>query len=153
MIFPVCFPRKLPGFYVVVSSLFTTIFTIAYYTLFIIPVFSLILRIALNYYHFSIQQLNHIPHIVSTIGPLVCYYQQWWALWRQFIRRVIGIYLAIVLFLIPLNRDMIWFVSILGILLAVLLQFYGTYPFYQNLSSAIVVALIVGIIVPLIWVL
>ena len=50
---------------------------IVFYGVFLVAIFSFILRVSLNYYHFSLQTLHKIPRIVSTIGPLMCQYQQW----------------------------------------------------------------------------
>ena len=50
---------------------------IVFYGVFLVAIFSFILRVSLNYYHLSLQTLHKIPRIVSTVGPLMCQYQQW----------------------------------------------------------------------------
>lgn len=50
---------------------------IVFYSFFVYHILTYVLRIALNYYHFSINEFHRIPHIVSFIGPLVCQYQAW----------------------------------------------------------------------------
>lgn len=44
---------------------------------FVTAIFSLLLRVGLNYYHFSLHDLHRVPRIISAIGPLLCKYQYW----------------------------------------------------------------------------
>ena len=121
------------------SSLLITSFRLTYYTVFIAAIFSFILRVALNYYHFSISQMHKIPRVLSVIGPFVCQYHQW----------VIGTYLAGAIFVLPLNGDLIWIVAVLGAILVGLRLFYGSSMAMYNLSSGVIVALVFLICVPI----
>lgn len=112
------------------SSLLLTTGHLAYFTVLITAVFSFFLRVSLNYFHFSISQLNKIPRILSMIGPFVCEYHQW----------VIGTYLAAAIFVLPLNWELFRVIGFLGLVLIGLLLFYGSQKAVYNLSSGVIVA-------------
>lgn len=122
--------RHLPGMSEICSSLLLTTGHLTYFTVLITAVFSFFLRISLNYFHFSISQLNKIPRILSMIGPFVCEYHQW----------VIGTYLATAIFVLPLNWELFRVIGFLGVVLIGLLLFYGSQKAVYNLSSGVIVA-------------
>lgn len=68
----------LPGAIEIKNTIVATLPIIAFYTFFVVHICSFILRILLNWYHFSINELGRVPHIVSFFGPLVCQYQYWY---------------------------------------------------------------------------
>lgn len=128
--FPRLSRRNLPGMKEICSSLLLTTGHLTYFTVLITAVFSFFLRVSLNYFHFSISQLNKIPRILSMIGPFVCEYHQW----------VIGTYLAAAIFVLPLNRELFRVIGFLGVVLIALLLFYGSQKAVYNLSSGVIVA-------------
>lgn len=67
--------------------------------------------------------------------------------------RVIGFYIAIALFIIPLNREWLWFVSILGILLVVLLWSYGAEMVKAYLMGGLIISVILVTVVFVLWIL
>lgn len=69
--------RSLPGVQILIDCVKNAIPFILFYSFFLYHILTYVLRIALNYYHFSINEFHRIPHIVSFIGPLVCQYQAW----------------------------------------------------------------------------
>ena len=100
--------RSLPGVSVLVDCVKNAIPVILFYSFFLYHILTYVLRIALNYYHFSINEFHHIPHIVSFIGPLVCQYPAWLLSFFLLTIRVVGVYCVIVLVILPFNRDGIW---------------------------------------------
>lgn len=69
--------RNLPGMQVILEGLLYAILYIVFGGVFLVAVLSFCLRVALNYYHFSLQHMHRVPHIISIIGPLICKYQYW----------------------------------------------------------------------------
>ena len=74
----------LPGMRSVKETLFYAVPIIAFYSFFFVHICSFVLRILLNWYHFSINELGRIPRIISFFGPLVCQYQYWYDTHRWF---------------------------------------------------------------------
>ena len=66
--------------------------------------------------------------------------------------RVIGIYVVVALWSIPMNKDMAPIVLILGIVLMGLLHHYGRKMMLDNLSNGLIVAGIVSLIMLVVWV-
>ena len=108
---------------------------------FLVHFLSFVLRISLNYYHISINEFNSVPHIVSFFGPLVCQYQYW----------VVGLYMVLSFFVLPLNRDGFWMSVVLGSGLLAFLMMYGTDSLLQNLTNGIVIALMLLTVLPFLW--
>ena len=123
---------------------------IVFYSFFVYHILTYVLRIALNYYHFSINEFHRIPHIVSFIGPLVCQYQAWSLLSLLLISRVVGVYCVIVLVILPFNRDGIW-MSFFGSILFLLITYFGKEALWRDLMNGIIVATYLLTVVPFVW--
>lgn len=134
-------PRYLPGVRVINESILCTLPYIIFYSFFLVHFLSFVLRISLNYYHISINEFNSVPHIVSFFGPLVCQYQYW----------VVGLYMVLSFFVLPLNRDGFWMSVVLGSGLLAFLMMYGTDSLLQNLTNGIVIALMLLTVLPFLW--
>ena len=67
--------------------------------------------------------------------------------------RVVGIYLAIAMSIIPFNSDMIPAIAIMGCLLAGILLYYGKTLAIDNLSNGFVVSLLVLLFILCCWML
>ena len=134
-------PRYLPGVKVINESILHTLPYIIFYSFFLVHFLSFVLRISLNYYHISINEFNSVPHIVSFFGPLVCQYQYW----------VVGLYMVLSFFVLPLNRDGLWMSVVLGSGLLAFLMMYGTDSLLQNLTNGIVIALMLLTVLPFLW--
>ena len=63
-----------------------------------------------------------------------------------------GIYVVVALWSIPMNKDMVPIVLILGVVLMGLLYHYGRKMMLDNLSNGLVVAGIVSLIMLVVWV-
>lgn len=133
--------RYLPGVKVIQESTLCTLPYIIFYSFFLVHFLSFVLRISLNYYHISINEFNSVPHIVSFFGPWVCQYQYW----------VVGLYMVLSFFILPLNRDGLWMSLVLGSGLLAFLMMYGTDSLLQNLTSGIVIALMILTVLPVLW--
>ena len=75
--FPCFIHSHLPGACEIKNTILATLPVIGFYTFFFVHICSFILRILLNWYHFSINELGRVPHIISFFGPLICQYQYW----------------------------------------------------------------------------
>ncbi len=124
---------------------------IVFYSFFVYHILTYVLRIALNYYHFSINEFHRIPHIVSFIGPLVCQYQAWSLLSLLLISRVVGVYCVIVLVILPFNRDGIWMSFFFGSILFLLITYFGKEALWRDLMNGIIVATYLLTVVPFVW--
>ena len=132
---------SLPGVAAIKESVFHTVRYILVYSFFLIHFLSFVLRISLNYYNISINEFNHIPHIVSFFGPLVCRYQYW----------VVALYVVIALNVLPCNKDGLWMSLVLGGGLLFFLMLYGPATVLQNLTNGVVIAVMLLTLLPFLW--
>ena len=124
---------------------------IVFYSFFVYHILTYFLIIALNYYHFSINEFHRIPLIFSFIGPLVCQYQAWSLLSLLLISRVVGVYCVIVLVILPFNRDGIWMSFFFGSILFLLITYFGKEALWRDLMNGIIVATYLLTVVPFVW--
>ena len=61
-------------------------------------------------------------------------------------------YIAIALFIIPFNKEWLWFTSIIGIILTILLWIYGASMIKAHLLGGLVIAILIDSFVYASWV-
>ena len=139
---------------VISESLVYSVGNIAFYSIFLTSLLSFLLRVFLNYYHFAYYSLHYIPRIVSTIGPYICYYQDWYFLILEIVtNRVIGFYIALSLFIIPFNKNWLLVLSIIGVSLFAILWNYNFGMIKSYLMGGLIVSIIVVTVIYGMWIL